>query len=490
MNRRVGVTMVAVALSACLSSRQPAFADPIHTVKPKGYMDDRIEIELAMQLDPKDAKTLDSIAQFPALVPLAKLLQPLGATLQPSIPAELGRKLRFLAYYTVRIPGHQKRDWLRYFVKSVQKLGPLTIKRAALVPSTRPPTQSPDPYVGTGRPIPTDKVAFPFGSQWYVNVTKVDTAWNCPATGAGVVVADVDWGFDLNHAELLGQYDLSHVFNFCSEGTPGAPAPGLTGQPNEFTFHGTGVAGLIAAKQNTSGMQGIAFGAKIWPLQAACSAVTGVQCDETVVDGNPWASAISTVTDADCAGCRKVLLIEGQTCGKKSIESSIAVNGAIQTAIASNVVVVVAAGNGGQDASTDDDGNPFTATGAIIVGSTGYSDDHKLQVSSNYGSNIVVSAPGDSANDLTLTAPGWKCLSEPAGQAYTACFGGTSGAAAKVAGVVALMLEKNPALTPAQVKAILGSSGGAVTTGSGKTGGGVFLDAAAAVAAADASHCQ
>ena len=487
MIRRLVPTILALVVSAIFSSQQSVFADAFHPVKPKGYLNDRIEIELAMQLDPKDAQTLESLAQFPGLKPLAELLRSAGAKLQPSVPEELGRKLRFFSYYTVRLKGPTELPKLLKLVNLARKLGPLTIKRAGLVPSTRPPT---DPYVGTGRPVKRDPVLLPFGTQWYLNVTGVDTAWNCTATGAGVVVADVDWGFDLNHAELQGQYEPSRVYNFCSGPSPGALTQGLAGQPNAYTFHGTGVAGLIAALHDGVGTQGIAFGAKIWPLQAACSAIGGEQCDESLVDGNPWAAAVSTVTAADCGGCRKVVLIEGQTCGKKSIESSIAVNGAIQTAIANNVVVVVAAGNGGKDASTDDHGDPFTATGAIIVGSTGYSDDHALDVVSNYGANIVVSAPGDSANDLTLTAPPWKCALEPGGAAYTACFGGTSGAAAKVAGVVALMLEKNPKLTPADVKEILSRpTRGAVGAGSSRPGG-AFLDAAGAVAAADANGCQ
>ena len=479
--------LLAVALSGCppaWPNLSRKFALPPNA---KGYLNDRIEIELAVQLDPNDAKTLDSLAQFHTLVPLAHLLHTVDAKLQLSVPEDAGRRLQLLSYYTVRFKDTASLDELRNFVGRVRRLGPATIKRAGLVPSTRAPT---DAYVGTGRPVKYDPLLLPFGTQWYLNATGVDTAWNCAATGAGVVVADVDWGFDLNHPELQGQYDPSHVYNFCSGAAPGAMAQGLSAQPNAFVYHGTGVAGLIAAKQDVVGMQGIAFGAKIWPLQAACSASPGEPCDESVVEGNPWAAAIATVTSESCGGCRKVLLIEGQTCRKGNIEGSIAVNGAIQTAIANNVVVVVAAGNGDRDISIDDFGDPITATGAIIVGSTDYSDDHVLGGGSNYGADVVVSAPGDGEHDLTLTSGGWKCQPEPAGAAYTACFGGTSGAAAKVAGVVALMLQKNPGLTNDGVKDFLRKSTFTVTSSDSTKRGGVFLDAAASVKAADANGCQ
>src|SRR5207237_2451709 len=62
---------------------------------------------------------------------------------------------------------------------------------------------------------------------------------------------------------------------------------------------------------------------------------------------------------------------------------------------------------------------------------------------------------------------------------------GTSMAAPVVAGVVALMLERTPTLTPAQVKARLKGSAAALSYGSAVTTGSGMVSAVAAVASPD-----
>ena len=83
-----------------------------------------------------------------------------------------------------------------------------------------------------------------------------------------------------------------------------------------------------------------------------------------------------------------------------------------------------------------------------VVGATWY-DAQKNVVSSRHGDRITVYAPGDPSHDLTGTS-----LPE----LYTNFFGGSSGAVAKVGGAVALMLEADNLLTPAQIKDLLRQS--------------------------------
>lgn len=115
---------------------------------------------------------------------------------------------------------------------------------------------------------------------------------------------------------------------------------------------------------------------------------------------------------------------------------------AIENAVAGGAVVVVAAGNSG---STDPaaEGYPgASATDAITVGSVDPS--RQLYPWSNHGSWVRLGAPG------VLDALSTR------GTPVTAT--GTSGSAAYVSGVAALLLGCNPALTPAQVRALLTSS--------------------------------
>jgi subtilisin family serine protease len=176
----------------------------------------------------------------------------------------------------------------------------------------------------------------------------------------------------------------------------------------------------------------------------------------------------------DSKGKRKVIILEAQSDKNRNYEQMNSVATAIRTAIASDVVVCVAAGNADVDAGIDDNGEPFEATGSILVGAT---ERRKRALFSNYGSRVVACAPGDINDDVTA--------SEKAADGYTSVFGATSSAVAKVGGLVALMLQANPALQHEEVVEILRETGRPVEGNPKKPIGGL-IDAVAAVAAAKA----
>src|SRR5262249_45101889 len=146
------------------------------------------------------------------------------------------------------------------------------------------------------------------------------------------------------------------------------------------------------------------------------------------------------------------IILEAQTLGSSNIEAIPSISAAITAAINAGIVVCVPAGNGNESglANRDDAGNLILATDAIVVGATKFHPDKNQRADSNGGDRVDVYAPGDVDSDLT-------CGSAP--DRYRLRFGGTSGATAKVAGVVALMLEKNDRLTPLRIRQILGDSG-------------------------------
>jgi subtilisin family serine protease len=87
------------------------------------------------------------------------------------------------------------------------------------------------------------------------------------ATGKGVKVAVIDSGIEGNHPDLAGQLTVNRNF--------------VASRPPAFEQHGTGVAGIIAAKaDNKVGISGIAPGAKLLGLRACWQAnVTRTVCD-------------------------------------------------------------------------------------------------------------------------------------------------------------------------------------------------------------------
>ena len=335
------------------------------------------------------------------------------------------------------------------------------ILQAVVVPEAIPSNSSVhDPFVGSDDQIVVDPTTG-FEHQWYLFRCGVNRAW-ATATGRGVVIAAIDFGFRVTHQELALQIEHGGLHNSC-DGTADV------GQGNKIS-HGTAVLGFAAAARNNLGLAGCAFDASVWAVQANTGG--------THLMGDPWANGVEWVRTKDSGGRRKVIVFEAQSENFRNYEQVPSVNIAIRRAVADGIIVCVVAGNGDVDAARSDTGSEICDTGSIVVGATVFNATGNSRWSmSNFGPRVAIAAPGDLAHDVTCDSG--------ADHAYRNCFGGTSGAAAKVAGVAALMLQADSSLTPGDVRQILVSTGSAVSTDAGKPVG-VFLDAARAVAAAAA----
>lgn len=337
------------------------------------------------------------------------------------------------------------------------------VKRAVEVRGIIPASMPHDPLIGTTDQLQSNP-ATGYEYQWYIFRCQVQQAW-ANVSGQGVVIADIDTGFFFPlHEDLIAKIELAHAHNSV-DGSSDVTAGGETD-------HGTAVLGLAGAASNALGIAGVAFGAALWPIQA--NAGNGLR-----LPGDPLANAIDWVLGVDSGSRRVVINVEAQTPDVQgNCEQYPAVNAAIMLAISKGFVVCVAAGNGDRDAGIADDGTPIPDTGSILVGATAYDPASNPRAASgaqasNWGTRIVVSAPGDPDHDVTCDT------SSPT--SYRNDFGGTSGAVAKVAGAVALMLQANPSLTHNEVKSILVETGDPLPTDKPI---GVFLNAQAAVAAA------
>ena len=110
---------------------------------------------------------------------------------------------------------------------------------------------------------------------------------------------------------------------------------------------------------------------------------------------------------------------------------------ALKAAYDKNIVLIAAAGNAGPKSPP-----LFPGADPNVIAVTATDVDDKLFAGANRGKYVSVSAPGV---DILVPAP------ENTYQITT----GTSVAAAEVSGIVALLLERNPKLTPADVRRIL-----------------------------------
>jgi serine protease len=328
--------------------------------------------------------------------------------------------------------------------------------------------------------------------QWhYYEATaglNLPPAWD-KSTGAGVRVAVLDTGYrphaDLA-ANLVGGYDFigdTFVSNDGNGRDSDASDPGDAvaagecgvGDPaSGSSWHGTHVAGTIAAVTNNgSGVAGVAFGAKVVPVRVLgkCGGYTS-----DIADGIVWASGGTVAgvpANANPARVINMSLGGGGSCNTTT-------QNAINSARSRGSVVVVAAGNSNANAANY---SPASCSGVITVAAVNRSGGRAYY--SNYGSVVDVAAPGgdvrsSSTNGVLSTlnsgsgAPGADSL---------AWYQGTSMATPHVAGVVALMLAANPALTPDEVETRLKGSTRAFPATCSQCGTGL-VDALAAVNAA------
>ena len=300
-----------------------------------------------------------------------------------------------------------------------------------------------------------------YGEQWDftgANGMRIPGAWDV-STGSGATVAVIDTGItahpDLD-ANVLPGYDFVSDATAARDGNGRDSnaqdqgdwyAGGECGQTAaaNSSWHGTHVSGTVAAVTgNSTGVAGVAPNAKVLPVRvlAKCG---GSLSD--IADAIIWASG-GTVSgipaNANPAKVINMSLGGSGTCGTTY-------QAAINSAVSRGSTVVVAAGNSNQDAAGF---RPANCTSVVTVAASNPSGS--LSYYSNYGATVDLTAPG---GDTSVSSGGILSTintgtSTPGGAGY-ANYQGTSMAAPHVAGLVALMKSKSPALSPAQVESTL-----------------------------------
>lgn len=294
-----------------------------------------------------------------------------------------------------------------------------------------------DPYSGRQYELQNQGQIAGLGNT--ANDLQVPEAWALQPVSPNVVLCVLDDGVDLGHPDL----NLVQGYNW--NNTPGG------GPMDNESNHGTACSGNAGAIANNNlGVAGTAPGVKIMP----------VNWGNTLAD---FALALNTAT---VRGAK----IISNSWGWQSPEVQ-AIEDAIAAALQNNIIVLFAAANG-------PDRPPYTYNVAfpgrltarlpiICVGATSPTDEHKNAGSSdglfNWGSSFIGPGPD-------VCAPGpWSYTTDRRGAAgynqsqnatgvhldYTHNFGGTSSSTPKVAGIAALMVSKNPSLTPVQARTLL-----------------------------------
>jgi subtilisin family serine protease len=224
------------------------------------------------------------------------------------------------------------------------------------------------------------------------------------ARGANVTIAVIDSGIDAGHPELANS--IADSFD----------ALGSTEGPH---VHGTAIAGAIVSHAR---LMGSAPKARILAIRAFGVASKGAESNSYVI-----------LKGLDYAVVHGAQIVNMSFAGPK--------DGLIERAIAAvaarDIVMVAAAGNAGAKSPP-----LYPAANPKVIAVSATDAEDKLFTASNRGSYIAVAAPGV---DIFLPAPDEKYQMTS----------GTSFSAAYISGLAALLLERNPALKPDALRAIL-----------------------------------
>jgi subtilisin len=251
-------------------------------------------------------------------------------------------------------------------------------------------------------------------------------------------VAVIDTGVDLDHPDL-------NVYRSTNCNLLGL-------NDDDHNGHGTHVAGTIGALDNTTGVVGVAPGARIWSAKVLNAAGVGLVSD--VICGIDWVTANAgpiEVANMSLGGGGD----DDGNCGNSNDDPE---HQAICRSVNAGVTYAVAAGN-----DSDDSANYTPASYDEVITVSALSDfngqpgggapptcrndqDDTFANYSNYGADVDLIAPGTCIRSTYMLGT-YNTIS------------GTSMASPHVAGAAALYTANNPTATPAQVRSALASAG-------------------------------
>lgn len=317
--------------------------------------------------------------------------------------------------------------------------------------------------------------------QWAPQAVEAPAAWAAGYTGAGVRVAVIDGGIFSAHPDLAANIDVASSRSF---------VPGFNFNQDTGTFwHGTHVAGIVAAIDNSTGVVGIAPGATIVGVKALHN---GSGAFSWIISAILYAATPRSAGGGGADIINMSLGAEFERGGGNTGAGPLvaAMNKAVNYADRNGVLVVSAAGNSALD--LDHTGSviavPAQSGSGIAVSATGpegfglgATNFRRISSYTNYGTSaITVAGPG---GDFTL--PGNAActkLTATGAPVTTACWvfdmvlstsragytwaAGTSMAAPAVSAVAALIRQANPGISLGALKNKLAQS----ADDEGKTG--------------------
>lgn len=338
---------------------------------------------------------------------------------------------------------------------------------------------------------PADKLGDKSNIAWNVSLVNAPEVWEQGYTGEGIIVAVLDTGVNASHQDLAGRMWThidypNHGYNFVNNNY----------DTSDNQSHGTHCAGTVAGNGTAGTTTGIAPGATIMALKVLGDTGSGTEA-------GVWAAIEFSVE----YGAHVMSLSLGWRHSWNPDRAAWRI--AMENAMNAGVIAAVAAGNEGgwggdpppaQVRTPGDCPAPWTHpdqiaeggnSAVVSVGSTtntdaisGFSSKGPVTWQNIAPFNDYAYNPGTGLIIPDVVAPGSDILSltHNSNTGYTVK-SGTSMATPAVAGLMALMLEKNPNLTPQEISQILEETAVALSETKSNTFGSGRIDAFAAIEA-------
>jgi len=288
--------------------------------------------------------------------------------------------------------------------------------------------------------IQPDDPIYRAGAQWHLDTICAPAAWNLTVSDTGQVIGIVDTGIDMDHPDLAeniwtnsdeipgngiddddnGFIDDTHGWDFINRDN----------DPDDDNSHGTHVAGLAAAvTNNTIGVAGVAWHARIMPVKMLQSSGTGNAAD--------FAAAILYAFENGAT-------IINMSLGSYGESKTVLI--ALEYAY-SNALLVAAAGN---DFYNIDLAPLYPACYSFVVGTESSGFNNELAYFSNFDPDGPITSASPELYNYEVRAPGMAIYSTFPNGNYHA-LSGTSMSSPIVAGAAALLKSFHPGISNEQV---------------------------------------
>ncbi|MBN1307712.1 MAG: S8 family serine peptidase [Chitinispirillaceae bacterium] len=266
-------------------------------------------------------------------------------------------------------------------------------------------------------------------------------AWEIEQGDTSVIIAILDSGCKMDHPELAGRLwknpgeipdnGVDDDGNGYIDDVNGWDFVNDDNDPSDDNGHGTAMAGIIGANTNNGiGFAGVNPNARMMILK--------------VLDSISEGTTLNFTKGIEFATKKGAKIINMSLSHPKEVESEHEI---IKFADSNNIPIVSGTGND----NVEKINYPAVYDEVFAVGATG-PDDKRYSFSdtagSNYGTQIDIVAPG-----VYIFKLDYKEVNK-----YNLYNKGTSLSTAYTTGVASLLLSKNPALTPSQIKDILRQS--------------------------------